>query len=106
VRDDAEAVSRVLPTTEPKSDAEIVIVNGGPSDDQLAAIAQHMIFGCWCPAPRRGRQMNVGALTARDRWFVFLHSDTRLPPRVIGPCASPAAIVSSELGTSATSATM
>jgi hypothetical protein len=29
----------------------------------------------------RGRQMNVGALAARGRWFVFLHADTRLSPR-------------------------
>jgi hypothetical protein len=25
--------------------------------------------------------MNVGALTARGRWFVFVHADTRVPPQ-------------------------
>lgn len=80
VLDDAEALGRLLPTLRPAPDVEILVVNGGPPDPRLAPPADRADVQALLSPPGRGRQMNVGALSANGRWFVFLHADTRLPP--------------------------
>lgn len=59
--------------------AELIVVDGGSSDDSLS------IAGRWADqtlsAPRgRAAQMNAGAAAARGQWLMFVHADTRLPP--------------------------
>ena len=59
--------------------AEVIVVDGGSRDrtmDIAHAFADRVIS-----APRgRGAQMNAGAAEASGDVFLFLHSDTRLPP--------------------------
>ena len=58
-------------------DVELIVVDGGSTDDSLE------ISGAFCdralrsPAGR-ARQMNEGAWHASGEWLLFLHADTRL----------------------------
>ncbi|HEX6158401.1 MAG TPA: TIGR04283 family arsenosugar biosynthesis glycosyltransferase [Burkholderiales bacterium] len=59
---------------------EVIVVDGGSSDGTAELAAG------WCDrvltAPRgRALQMNAGARAARGDVLLFLHADTRLPPR-------------------------
>jgi len=61
---------------------EVIVVDGGSSDGTPAHAAP------WADrvlaAPRgRARQMNAGAAAARHDVLLFLHADTRLPPRAL-----------------------
>jgi rSAM/selenodomain-associated transferase 2/rSAM/selenodomain-associated transferase 1 len=57
----------------------MIVVNGAAPDQSLAAVLEECRQATLlsCPAGR-GRQMNAGALSARGRWFLFLHADTHL----------------------------
>jgi rSAM/selenodomain-associated transferase 2 len=58
--------------------AEVIVVDGGSTDD-TAALA-HPLADRIVTAPRgRGSQMNAGAAVAKGGVLLFLHSDTRLP---------------------------
>ncbi len=58
--------------------AEIIVVDGGSSDDTVAQARD--VSDRVLAAPRgRARQMNAGAAIARGRLLLFLHADTRLP---------------------------
>jgi rSAM/selenodomain-associated transferase 2 len=77
---DAEALARTLASTD-LSGAE-VIVSAPIEDDSLHALRLARPDLRWIDAPRgRARQMNAGAAAAHGEWIVFLHADTRLPPR-------------------------
>jgi rSAM/selenodomain-associated transferase 2 len=82
-----DAVSVVIPTLnevahvraaiESVRQAEVIVVDGG-SQDGTATVAERAgarVIRC---DPGRGRQLDAGARTARGRWIVFLHADTRL----------------------------
>lgn len=61
---------------------ELVVVDGGSRDDTLARCQGRADIAC--PGPRgRARQMNHGAALARGEQLLFLHADTRLPPRAL-----------------------
>lgn len=57
--------------------AEIIIVDGGSTDDGPAKI--HNRFTLIQSEPGRARQMNAGAKITHAKHLLFLHADTRLP---------------------------
>jgi len=74
---------------------EIIVVDGGSSDDtqRLARRGADLVLS----APRgRALQMNAGAALAGGAVLLFLHADTRLPPHfaaaVLEALADPAAV--------------
>ncbi len=73
----AEALAALGPLRQ--AGAEVIVVDGGSTDDTSAlarSLANRVIA-----APRgRGSQMNAGAAVAKGDVLLFLHSDTRLPP--------------------------
>jgi rSAM/selenodomain-associated transferase 2/rSAM/selenodomain-associated transferase 1 len=77
---DTEPLRRLLATISADPRVDIVIVNGGATDDRLTAICDRSDVRFLTSLPGRGRQMNLGASAAAGHWIVFLHADTRLPP--------------------------
>jgi len=59
---------------------EVIVVDGG-SDDASAALAAPLADRVLAAPRGRARQMNAGARAARGDALLFLHADTRLPPR-------------------------
>jgi uncharacterized protein len=59
---------------------EVIVVDGG-SHDNTVSIAKSMGANVIKGTPPRARQMNQGAAVATGEIFLFLHSDTRLPPK-------------------------
>jgi len=81
VLDDTAALADLLPTLPASPDVEIIVVNGGAADSALSSLVSRYRHVSLLSSPAgRGRQMNAGALSARGRWLLFLHADTRLPP--------------------------
>ncbi|QGY40174.1 glycosyltransferase [Pseudodesulfovibrio cashew] len=72
-----DAIQRVrrAATKEP---VEIVVADGGPGHDTLAAVRDPDVIKVACP-PGRGIQLNAGADRAGGDTLLFLHADTRLP---------------------------
>ncbi|MBI2881513.1 MAG: TIGR04283 family arsenosugar biosynthesis glycosyltransferase [Candidatus Tectomicrobia bacterium] len=68
---------RALPS-DPNGGVEVIVVDGGSRDGTPERARPHRVLA----APRgRARQMNAGAKAARGEILLFLHADTRLPPR-------------------------
>lgn len=59
-------------------DAEIIVVDGAPDQDTLAAIESANVQKIASP-PGRGIQLNHGATQAKGEILLFLHADTTLP---------------------------
>lgn len=78
VLNDAEPLARLLGDLHSfAADAEIVVADGGSSDDSLAVAKEgaHRV----CSAPRgRAAQMQAGADLVGGDWLWFLHADSRL----------------------------
>jgi uncharacterized protein len=61
---------------------ETIVVDGGSADRSAGIVAAHPSAPVVLRAGGgRARQMNTGAAAARGDPIVFLHADTRLPPR-------------------------
>jgi len=57
--------------------AEVIVADGGSSDDTRAIVAA--AGARWVSAPRgRGPQLVAGAQAAQGDWLLFLHADTQL----------------------------
>lgn len=74
---ESENLKRLLPILA-KAAYEVIVADGGSSDDTIAvaeSLGARVVM-----APRgRGAQMNAAALDARGEYLLFLHADT-LPP--------------------------
>lgn len=82
VLNEAPAIAGALAALQPlrAQGHEVIVVDGG-SDDGTVALAQAGADRVIAAARGRARQMNAGAATARGDVLLFLHADTRLPPR-------------------------
>jgi rSAM/selenodomain-associated transferase 2 len=58
--------------------SEIIVVDGGSTDDTVA-LAQQQGLQVICTSAGRARQMNAGAAASRAGALLFLHADTTLP---------------------------
>jgi rSAM/selenodomain-associated transferase 2 len=59
---------------------DIVVADGGSGDGTLAAASAAGVRTVVAPRGRAA-QMNAGARAVAGRWLLFLHADSRLPPR-------------------------
>lgn len=83
---EAANLARLLPALEAAAPHEIIIADGGSTDDTAAVTAR---FGARHvrTAKGRGAQMNAAAATATGEFLLFLHADTDPPdafPDIIG----------------------
>ena len=78
VRNEEVAIGPCLDSLADCSDLEILVVDGGSSDQTIHEIRKR---GCkpLSSAPGRGKQQHTGAKVASGDFFLFLHCDTRLP---------------------------
>ena len=78
VRNEEDAIGPCLDSLADYSDLEILVVDGGSSDQTIQEIRKR---GCRpvSSAPGRGKQQHAGAKAASGDFFLFLHCDTRLP---------------------------
>ncbi len=71
-------LGRLLATLRGYQDVEIIVADGG-SSDQTRAIADYYGVQTVSSEPGRGKQQNMGAVLATGNTLLFLHSDTFLP---------------------------
>jgi rSAM/selenodomain-associated transferase 2 len=79
VLNDAAALTLLLERLEPQADArmELVVVDGGSSDDSLAVARRSGLVDQAFAAPRgRGAQLACGMMHARGCWLWLLHADS------------------------------
>lgn len=74
------ALSRTIQSLVPPPYArEIIVVDGGSSDDTLE-IAKQQGVRIIHAQKGRGQQLKAGGQAAKGDWLLFLHADTVLPP--------------------------
>ncbi|BBD66702.1 glycosyl transferase family protein [Nostoc commune NIES-4072] len=75
---EAENIKEAIATTQPNTNIEVIVVDGG-SDDDTVAIAQSLGVKVISSSSGRAVQMNTGAVAATGDILLFLHADTCLP---------------------------
>lgn len=75
---EAENIKEAIVTTQPNTNIEVIIVDGGSKDDTIE-IAQSLNVKVISSSPGRAVQMNAGVVAASGKILLFLHADTRLP---------------------------
>ncbi|OUL23251.1 glycosyltransferase [Nostoc sp. T09] len=76
---EAANIKDTLATTQPSTNTEVIVVDGGSQDDTVA-IAQSLGVKVISSSLGRAVQINAGAVAANGEILLFLHADTRLPP--------------------------
>jgi len=74
---EAEHVARAIKSAQDCGAAEVIVVDGGSSDD-TPSLAQRQGASLMHAARGRAAQQNVGASAARGDWLLFLHADNWL----------------------------
>ena len=77
--DTINSAIRALRTHQPVGLCEIIVVDGSPGGETLAALEDRDVKQVLSPRGR-GCQMNEGARRAAGEILLFLHADTTLPP--------------------------
>ena len=82
VLDEATQIEATLTALQPmrRRGVEVIVVDGG-SQDETVALARPLADVLVGAARGRARQMNAGAALAQGEVLLFLHADTRLPPK-------------------------
>ncbi|MEH2162844.1 MAG: TIGR04283 family arsenosugar biosynthesis glycosyltransferase [Nostoc sp.] len=75
---EAGNIKEAIATTQPNTNIEVIIVDGGSKDDTIE-IAKSLNVKVISSSPSRAVQMNTGAIAATGEILLFLHADTRLP---------------------------
>jgi uncharacterized protein len=75
---EAGSISQVLASIHPLPNVEVILVDGGSSDDTVS-ISRDLGVKVISSAKGRAHQMNVGARVATGEILLFLHADTFLP---------------------------
>jgi rSAM/selenodomain-associated transferase 2 len=80
--DEAAEIAATLEALSPmrRRGVEVIVVDGGSSDDTVALAASRADLVLFAPRGR-ARQMNAGAVHARGKVLLFLHADSWLPER-------------------------
>jgi rSAM/selenodomain-associated transferase 2 len=78
VLNEVEMLEKALASTQPSTDIETIIVDGGSIDGTLE-LARTLGVKVLSASTGRAYQMNVGALAATGEILLFLHADTHLP---------------------------
>jgi rSAM/selenodomain-associated transferase 2 len=93
--DEAPQIAAAIASARAPGVREIIVVDGGSSDDTVA-IARQRAERVVSAARGRAAQMNAGAAAARSEVLLFLHADSRLPPgfdaAVLDALADPTAV--------------
>lgn len=85
--DEEQAIEATIAAARQPGILEIIVVDGGSSDDTVARA--RMRADRVLRAERgRANQMNAGAASARGDVLLFVHADTRLPPGCHGAITS------------------
>ncbi|MBW4542766.1 MAG: TIGR04283 family arsenosugar biosynthesis glycosyltransferase [Myxacorys chilensis ATA2-1-KO14] len=80
VLNEAEYLSKTLALLSMAANVELIVVDGG-SQDATILVAQTADAQVISSTPGRAVQMNLGAAIASGDILLFLHADTRLPPK-------------------------
>ncbi|PMB25565.1 TIGR04283 family arsenosugar biosynthesis glycosyltransferase [Fischerella thermalis] len=79
VLNEVDNIKKVLDSTQPSQNVEVIVVDGGSVDGTLELVQSLAIKVVSAPTGR-ACQMNVGAKVATGEILLFLHADTILPP--------------------------
>ncbi len=80
VLNEVGTIKKVLASTDCSTNVEAIVVDGGSTDGTVGLVQSLGVKVLSAPAGR-ACQMNAGALAATGEILLFLHADTRLPPR-------------------------